>query len=267
LAGQRAIEAARARIEAERDQAATSVCRGATAAPSTQLERAALIEMTFEHICRLFLDWPLAIGQPALPAQAMAWRRRLQEPAGTLLDREIDAVKLHARTLLAAAPTTAGVRQRLQRRVRQTVACLTAVKLEPGRPGKICQLVTPHAKPATATPGAQRANDTPGEDGWLGEGRSFTARGELIHRVRLGHDALGSEVVSAWTIDAPTDRLFAANGPVAQVMARLETDGRESLERLARLVVLSFDPCVQSNIEIREGGNNDARDVAGAGHS
>jgi hypothetical protein len=95
----------------------------------------------------------------------------------------------------------------------------------------------------------------------------LTARGELIHRVSIGYDARGNEVVSAWTIDAPTDRLFAINGPVAQVMARLEADSRESLERLARLVVLSFDPCVQSNIEIREGEDNDARDVAGAGHS
>ena len=235
LAATRALRAARGRCDDASEAA---------------LERAALIEIALDHLCRLYIDWPQALGLPPDPPRALAWRRRLAPSDLQVAAADIDAVRQHARCLAEAAPAMAGIRQRLQRRARKTVACLTAIKLEADRPGKIRTLVTPggaRSRQAGLPAEAQRANA--GATPWQGEGRTYTARGELIHRVSLRRDASGQERTAAWNIDAPTDRLFAPDGPVARALTQLPAAGA-SLPLAARCLVLSFDPCVESRIEI-----------------
>jgi Ni,Fe-hydrogenase I large subunit len=227
-----------------------------------RLERAVLVEIALDHLCRLYLDWPEAIGLPPQPAQAAGWRRRLADPQATVATADVDAVRRQADALLDGVPRIAGIRQRLLRRARKTIACLTAIKQEPERPGKIRTLVTPPAAAAAAA----RAGASIVERQWQGEGRTYTARGELIHRVSLTRSDPQSAKVAAWAIDAPTDRLFVPDGPVARALMRLQGSGA-SLRRLARFVVLSFDPCVESRIDLGCDGVDDARDGAGAGNT
>ena len=262
LAARRAIrDARRAGTAADHGSPGPRPVRPDDAAEAwDRMEREALVGIAFDHLCRLYIDWPAALELPVQPAEVVAWRRRFADPPGAIRDGDIDAVRRHAHALTEVVPAAAGIRRRLRRRARETLVGLTAIKLEPERPGKIRRIVTPAAGAATRGAGAST-----GDGPWHGEGRTLTARGELIHRVSLVRDAQGREAVAAWTIDAPTDRLFVPDGPVAHALTQLRGD-RSSLQRLARFVVLSFDPCVESRIELRPPEAADARDVARPGN-
>jgi coenzyme F420-reducing hydrogenase alpha subunit len=72
-----------------------------------------------------------------------------------------------------------------------------------------------------------------------GVARVETARGELTHELRLV-----GENVAEYRIIAPTDTLFAAQGAVAGCLQCLQGLAVAEAERQARLVALTFDPCV-----------------------
>lgn len=243
LAALRAVEAARHRCAADTQRSAPAPAGApASASPLTAAERAVLHEIVLEHLLRLFLDWPIALGQVAQPAVLRDWRRRLQQVDPAIADADIDAVLRQGASLVDAAPSAAGIATRLRRRVRKTAASLMAVKLAARCPGKIRQRLAPRA---------------PASGPWS-EGRAATARGTLIHRIGLQRDATGREVVDAWSIDAPTDRLFVDDGPVARALLDLRADGVAALRRLAALCALSFDPCFECRIALHEDGEDDA---------
>jgi hypothetical protein len=257
LAALRAIEDARTRDPGRDPERAR-----AAAAESRHAEHGALVEMALEHLVRLYIDWPDALGLAVQPAVVLGLRRRVRGVPDLISHEDFDTLRRQGGALVAAASAVPGIGPRLQRRVRKTIACLMAVKREQSQPAKIRKWVTPLPAPDRAP----AAGGTTAEMGAAcGEGRAFTARGELVHRVGIGRDGAGLEVVAAWTIDAPTDRIFVDGGPVAEALLGLQADGAEALRRQAALVVLSFDPCFECRIEICEDGKDDARDVAGAG--
>lgn len=75
-----------------------------------------------------------------------------------------------------------------------------------------------------------------------GSGIVPTARGELCYELEL--DAAG---VRACRVSAPTDRVFAADGPVVTLLQRL----RQAEDPLlaVRWIVAAYDPCIEVRIE------------------
>ncbi|MFO1317931.1 MAG: nickel-dependent hydrogenase large subunit [Burkholderiales bacterium] len=83
----------------------------------------------------------------------------------------------------------------------------------------------------------------------LGEGDGLgaveTARGLLLHRVRLR-----DECVADYQIVAPTEWNFHPQGPLVRGLADAAADDRAALLRAARLDVHSLDPCVACRVEV-----------------
>lgn len=75
-----------------------------------------------------------------------------------------------------------------------------------------------------------------------------TARGLLLHRVRLEQDR-----VADYTIVAPTEWNFHPEGAFAQDMSGQKAQDVEGLKQSAMIAALSLDPCVAYEIEITPG--------------
>jgi uptake hydrogenase large subunit len=84
------------------------------------------------------------------------------------------------------------------------------------------------------------------EDG-VGIGLAETARGLLLHRAQVI-----AERVADYRIVAPTEWNFHPNGPLPQGLVGRNADDRARLEREARTVVQSLDPCVACRVEIAD---------------
>ena len=78
-----------------------------------------------------------------------------------------------------------------------------------------------------------------------GLGAVETARGLLLHRVRLR-----DECVADYQIVAPTEWNFHPQGPLVRGLADAPADDRAALLRAARLAVHSLDPCVACRVEV-----------------
>ena len=78
-----------------------------------------------------------------------------------------------------------------------------------------------------------------------GLGLAETARGLLLHRVRVERG-----LVADYCIVAPTEWNFHPQGPLPQGLTGLGAADRDRLERDARMVVQSLDPCVGCRVEI-----------------
>jgi hypothetical protein len=80
-----------------------------------------------------------------------------------------------------------------------------------------------------------------------GLGLAETARGLLLHRVRVERG-----VVTDYSIVAPTEWNFHPQGPLPQALAGRSAADHGRLERDARVVVQSLDPCVACRVEIAD---------------
>lgn len=87
--------------------------------------------------------------------------------------------------------------------------------------------------------------DSTGVPGAAGLATVKTARGLLIHRVRLEAGKVGDYLAVA-----PTEWNFHPQGSAAAGLKGILADSREKLAQLARVHVLSLDPCVEYSIEI-----------------
>ena len=81
----------------------------------------------------------------------------------------------------------------------------------------------------------------------VGLGLAETARGLLLHRVQVERG-----LVTDYRIVAPTEWNFHPHGPLPQGLAGRSAADRERLERDARVVVQSLDPCVACRVEIAD---------------
>ena len=80
-----------------------------------------------------------------------------------------------------------------------------------------------------------------------GLGLAETARGLLLHRVQIEQG-----LVTDYRIVAPTEWNFHPQGPLQQGLAGRSAADHERLERDARVVVQSLDPCVACRVEIAD---------------
>jgi Ni,Fe-hydrogenase I large subunit len=81
----------------------------------------------------------------------------------------------------------------------------------------------------------------------LGIGLAETARGLLLHRVRVD-----GGLVADYRIVAPTEWNFHPAGPLPQGLKGRSADDPARLDREARTVVQSLDPCVGCRVEIAD---------------
>jgi hypothetical protein len=84
----------------------------------------------------------------------------------------------------------------------------------------------------------------------VGVGAVETSRGLLLHAVRLIDGRIAD-----YRILAPTEWCFDPLGPLIESLGGLDWEGPHpapDLERLARLVVRSLDPCVAFGLELRD---------------
>ena len=80
-----------------------------------------------------------------------------------------------------------------------------------------------------------------------GIGLAETSRGLLLHRIRVE-----AGLVTDYRIVAPTEWNFHPGGPLAQGLRGRAAADRARLEREARTVVQSLDPCVACRVEIAD---------------
>jgi Ni,Fe-hydrogenase I large subunit len=81
----------------------------------------------------------------------------------------------------------------------------------------------------------------------VGLGLAETARGLLLHRVQVEQG-----LVADYRIVAPTEWNFHPDGPLPQGLAGRGAADSARLERDARTVVQSLDPCVACRVEIAD---------------
>jgi len=79
-----------------------------------------------------------------------------------------------------------------------------------------------------------------------GLAQTEAARGRLVHRAQLAND-----VVSSYQILAPTEWNFHPRGLIAESLGDLRADNPEQLEKLARLMINTIDPCVGYELHIQ----------------
>jgi uptake hydrogenase large subunit len=79
----------------------------------------------------------------------------------------------------------------------------------------------------------------------VGIGLAETARGLLLHRVQIERG-----LVTDYRIVAPTEWNFHPGGPLAQGLKGRSAADAAQLEREARTIVQSLDPCVTCRLEI-----------------
>ncbi len=72
-----------------------------------------------------------------------------------------------------------------------------------------------------------------------------TARGRLIHRVKIRNDR-----VSQYQILAPTEWNFHKKGIVTQSLAKLNTKNKRELKQFSHLLINAIDPCVGYELKI-----------------
>jgi hypothetical protein len=214
-------------------------------------------ECLHEHLWRLLLDWPRALGVPPAAAEFSAWRRvrggpGLVSASAATVDAALAGVIARCRCRLGdAEPAT------------QPVAALapadwlqcfdTGAGLPP--PSPPVSLAAAYAQRVAALQGAlaglQAGSDYPlaravGDSG-IAVGQALTARGVLTHAARVADGK-----VAGYHIWAPTDRHFADARGLAGLLAESSwPDARAARDGL-ELAILALDPCLPYDLEFAD---------------
>lgn len=261
--------------------AAAAALAAAAGQPAPEPRHQALWqEILHEHLWRLLLDWPPALGLEAPRDAFTRWRRQHQGAASDLcaaartlfetglgLDPEHghlhpDGLAARCLAALGQAPEMPAPREAS---LPDPAAWLSASP-DPASlrdegtadDGTIATPPTPGLAYAQRLAGARLAWQalaaarpcpvrSAGRDG-RGLGLAWTARGLLLHDVRLDADGR----VADYRIQAPTDRLFATVAPLTrQLQAQPHAKAAEARRSLER-AILALDPCVPWQIDWTE---------------
>jgi hypothetical protein len=248
---------------------AVAAARGAAQAP--YVDRQVLAEGRREHLWRLLLDWPRALGLPrsealladglrhlhdcgyerwrdgVLPAPLARFDAVLGELAGTRLPTRWLPPMTAAQTLAQWPRLDAG---------------FAAAPLFDGAPAETGALARHEAPAGAATLAARvraRIADLFAADAGLGRssavpvapgvGRAVveTARGLLMHEVAIDGDR-----VADYTIVAPTEWNFHAEGVLKAGLPDLAAPTAAALRGKIERCVLALDPCVACEIVIED---------------
>lgn len=82
-----------------------------------------------------------------------------------------------------------------------------------------------------------------------GLGLVEAVRGQLCHRVTLDPE---TDTIRRYRILAPTEWNFHPDGPLKQALTGMDVTGLKEIQQYARLAVLALDPCVASEIVIKD---------------
>lgn len=237
------------------EAASAAALAAATGASQPAVDHCALwVECLHEHLWRLLLDWPAALGLPGEAAAFAAWRKArggdgLIAASEAVVAAALDGVVARCRERLGdsgAAPAP----ERLA--PEDWVAALEAGEPVPAIDALPATVATAYgqrvAALTAALAGLRAGRPCPhAAAGGFGRGvgQVLTARGVLTHAALVVDG-----VIADYRIWAPTDRRFAAAGPLARLVAgrRWPDPGaaRQGLEQ----AVLALDPCLPYSLEI-----------------
>ncbi len=247
---------------------------------------AVALEAIGEHLWRLLLDWPPLCGQPVRQSEFLGWRQRLKGVAdqadAAALGGELAAWLAAERPpqveddLAAAAVALLPMQSAAEWAAHigaESFAGLPTFAGQPAETGALARragdatvaglLAVGHrlqarlvARYADLRWLAQGLADPERLATWLdaatlGEGCGLacveTARGTLLHQVRLDGDR-----IERYVIVAPTEWNFHPQGAfVCEIDSRLAAT-RAKAAMAARRPVLSLDPCVACELRIRD---------------
>ncbi|HUO79003.1 MAG TPA: hypothetical protein VMU00_02570 [Steroidobacteraceae bacterium] len=261
------------------------------AAHRAELGRAVAAEAAQEHLWRLLLDWPGALGLAPQQAEFKRWYGRIAAdatlwPAELRAALENDWLGLPLEQLAAFADLARFDAWRGASRA-PLAALFARLGAEPAgacqTPGPTlaseseCTLAACAEHPWVAALGgagrwleahvAARLLGLAAVLAGLGGGAGIEmdaltpapARGTALvatARGMLEHDVtLSNGQVAAYTITTPTDFNFAPDGPFARRLRGLAAAGAAEARRAATLWTLAFDPCVAYAVGVRELGH------------
>ncbi|MDD5298480.1 MAG: hypothetical protein PHU46_16375 [Rhodocyclaceae bacterium] len=248
---------------------ALDAARGQPHAPAT--DPAVLLEARREHLWRLLLDWPRALGQPGQETLLAEARRRLgQEGGDTWVAVALNEPLEHLEQALSRLPEPAPVPDIP---LLPPLAAAETLALWPRLEADFAAAPTWNGRPALTGPLARHAGArllqpiaasirarmselshpsglgrtssaaiAPG----IGRATVETARGLLMHEIALEGDRIGHYVIIA-----PTEWNFHARGPLVSWLEG--TPSPSARRELAPRLVLALDPCVRWQIEDGEG--------------
>lgn len=263
---------------------ASRLCLGAAAGEDVDvgIPSTVVAEALREHLMRIAVDWSNSLGYPAPSAEdlrqihrlpevaALHDRNLVSEEAGRLLMKWVAPRQLICAGIeeLAEQPTVAGKllanvleagwagRGRTETYPGSERTVLSLLDDDPGleeaqrewgnalvvrlyarllHAARLSEVLTGQRLPAIVETGASSARAS-----------VTTSRGMLIHSVQLA-----GGLISNYEISAPTDVNFTPEGPVKQVLQACVAFGDESLEDIARLLVVSLDPCVNYDLRVQ----------------
>ena len=227
-------------------------------------------EIAGEHLWRLLVDWPRALGLPAEEALFVAGRRLLAEAhfpkwvEGNLQRAEGPLARLLAALAAAAEPPAT------ENRLLPDFEAAASVELWPRLDEALAAAPTWRGRAAQTGAFARAPNSGPPLQGRVqarlaelvslapgrvsavpvapGVGRAVvdTARGPLMHELTLDGDRIADYVIVA-----PTEWNFHPAGPLVAWLGGLpEAAARD----LAPRAVLALDPCVPWTLEVGDDG-------------
>ena len=242
-------------------QAQRSAAHGALVAafamePELIDDRALWLECLHEHLWRLLIDWPPALGVKDARDDFVAWRNARQndnlfQVSSALVRRALDGGVIEkCREILVdrnnvsillpvlnAAPFLAFWRGECDSlpplQAPDNVASTYEIRVL-AMQAALAGLLNEEPFPVAAA----------GDDGW-GVGQCLTARGVLTHAVHMVDDR-----VAKYQVWAPTDRYFSDAGALTTLLAGEEWPDIEAARRGLRLAVLALDPCLPYEVEM-----------------
>ncbi|MFN4324535.1 MAG: hypothetical protein ACK4FP_01470 [Azonexus sp.] len=241
-------------------QAAVNAALGETPRPPEQ--EALWREVLHEHLWRLLLDWPVAVGLPPAREAFAAWRARRQDADCVAQTRDLIEQTLHplgracAERLAAAtgemAAGTPAPAARLDAEAwlaywRGEVADAPPVSAPPSVLAAYrARLAEVEAAVMALADGLPFPIARAGGGGW-GVGQTLTARGRLTHAVHVVEGR-----VARFRVQAPTDGFFADATALATLLADRRLDGVDQVRAALEQAILALDPCLPYTLEVHD---------------
>lgn len=243
---------------------ALSAARGAAHAAAVDAQ--VLAEAQREHLWRLLLDWPDALGLPRQEALFASCRRHLQEdgtvdvaplqPLLAQIEQALCELPQPAAAIALLPPLVAPATLDLWPRLDADFAAAPDYRGRPAATGAMCRHaglddLAPFLRcvrarildlgDGTGLGLASSATVAPG----IGRATVETARGLLMHEIVLAGDNVADYVVVA-----PTEWNFHPAGALSAWLDGMAAESPQALRRTAARAVMALDPCVRSEIEV-----------------
>ena len=256
--------------QAQRAAAQAALAAAAGEEPRSPDHGALWSEMLHEHLWRLLLDWPVALGLPQAREALVAWRNaRIGDGLATATSQ------LFAETLLGLAPAEWAGEPAPDSLAGRCLAALGPAEnavsfdlpaLTPAEwlaywRGRCPYLPATPRPPSVAAAYRRRLHEAVlaaraimadkaypvaavGEAGW-GIGQTLTARGILTHATHLEDGR-----VADYRIWAPTDGHFADQRDLAALLGNDTWPDANLARRALERAVLALDPCLPHELKV-----------------